>query len=181
MLSLDLGEGAALRLLEERHARELYAVVDANRARLRNWLAWLDHTQRVEDVAVFIRSSLKSMAKGHGCVYGIFQDGKIAGVIDYHAMSRENRRVSIGYWLGEAWEGRGLMTRAVTALCNHAFGELGLNRVEIRAAVENLRSRAIPQRLGFREEGTLRQVLWLYDRFVDEVVHSVVAEEWAKR
>jgi ribosomal-protein-serine acetyltransferase len=93
-------------------------------------------------------------------------------------MNLPHRRVSLGYWLGEAYVGRGLMTRAARALCEEAFVGLGLNRVEIRAGVHNVRSRAVAQRLGFKEEGTLRQVLWLYDRGVDEVVYAMLAADW---
>jgi len=56
-----------------------------------------------------------------------------------------------------------------------------LHRVEIRCDPDNLRSRAIPNRLGFTEEGTLRQVAWQYDHFLDLVVYSLLADEWGKK
>jgi hypothetical protein len=51
-------------------------------------------------------------------------------------------------------------------------------RVEIRAAPENARSRAIPERLGFTQEGTLRQVECVGDRYLDNVVYAMLAEDW---
>jgi ribosomal-protein-serine acetyltransferase len=63
-------------------------------------------------------------------------------------------------------------------LVEHAFGELGLNRVSIACAVENKKSCAIPERLGFRREGVKRQAEWLYDHFVDHVVYGALASEW---
>src|SRR3712207_9579419 len=59
-----------------------------------------------------------------------------------------------------------------------SFLELGLNRVGIACAVENEKSCAIPERLGFRNEGVQRQAEWLYDRFVDHVGYAVLASEW---
>lgn len=179
MFSFPLGDGCELRLYEERHARELFALVDKNRARLRQWLPWLDVSTEPAHTAAFIRSRLAVFAEGHGAAFGIWVDGAIAGSIDYHELDPANRRAAIGYWIAADHEGRGLMTRAVRALLGHAFGELGLKRIEIRVAPDNARSRAIPVRLGFREEGTLRQILWLYDHFVDEVVYGMLAQEWS--
>ena len=70
------------------------------------------------------------------------------------------------------------MTTACRAYVDHAFTRLDVHRVEIRCAVENRRSRAIPERLGFRLEGTLRDAEWLYDHFVDSVVYGMLADEW---
>jgi ribosomal-protein-serine acetyltransferase len=70
------------------------------------------------------------------------------------------------------------MTEAVAALIGYAFDVWKLNRVEIRVAVGNRRSAAIPQRLGFREEGTLRQRERHGDSFKDIVVYSILAQEW---
>jgi ribosomal-protein-serine acetyltransferase len=64
-------------------------------------------------------------------------------------------------------------------LVDYAFNELGLNRLEIRCATENTKSRAIPQRLGFKQEGTIRQAEWLYDHYVDLVVYGILASEWS--
>ena len=88
-----------------------------------------------------------------------------------------NRSTSIGYWLAESAQGRGTMTEAVRLLVGHALGEWQLNRVEIRAEPENLRSRALAQRLGFRQEGALRQVARFGERYRDHVVYSMLAAD----
>ena len=75
-------------------------------------------------------------------------------------------------------QGKGIITRACRFVIDYAFKEYGLNRVEIAVFSENKRSRAIPERLGFTEEGTLRQLLWHHDHFVDLVIYSMLAEEW---
>ena len=84
-------------------------------------------------------------------------EGEVAGVVGVEPLDWIHRSASIGYWLGERFQGRGLITTAVRALVEHAVSVWELNRVEIRAAVGNARSRAIPERLGFQEEGTLRE------------------------
>jgi ribosomal-protein-serine acetyltransferase len=72
------------------------------------------------------------------------------------------------------------MTLAVRALVDHAFAVWDLNRVEIAAAVENTRSRALVRRLGFVEEGTRRQAERVGNRYLDHVVHSMLASEWKR-
>jgi ribosomal-protein-serine acetyltransferase len=86
----------------------------------------------------------------------------------------------IGYWLGKTHQGRGTMTRTVGVLLDHAFGTWKLNRVEIRAAPENARSRAIPERLGFRQEGTLREAQRIGDRYLDDVVYAMLGSDWSR-
>ncbi len=95
---------------------------------------------------------------------------------------RANRKTEIGYWLGEAYQGRGIMTRSVEALCGVAFGVLGLNRVQIQCAVGNSRSSAIPRRLGFTLEGIARAgELQADGRFSDIEVYSLLREEYVLR
>jgi ribosomal-protein-serine acetyltransferase len=96
----------------------------------------------------------------------------------FNAIDWQNRRTEIGYWLAPPFQGRGVMTKTCRFLVAYAFAELNLNRVEILCAVENLRSRAVPERLGFREEGVLRQAEWVRDHFNDLVVYAMLAEEW---
>lgn len=89
----------------------------------------------------------------------------------------DNRSTRIGYWLDEAHQGRGIVTAAVRLLADHALTVWQLNRVEIHAATENRRSRAIPDRLGFREEGTLRHAQLVDGRYLDSVVYSTLAAD----
>jgi ribosomal-protein-serine acetyltransferase len=70
------------------------------------------------------------------------------------------------------------MTAAVRLLVDHALTIWRLNRVEIIVATENRRSRAIPERLGFREEGTLWQFQLVGGRYLDCASYSMLAEGW---
>ena len=89
-----------------------------------------------------------------------------------------NRRTAIGYWLAAGTQGRGVMSRAVRALTAHGFVALGLHRLEIRAATDNRRSRAVAERSGYHFEGICRGAEWLHERFVDHAVYGALATDW---
>ncbi len=177
-LSIRIDEDTELRIYEERYAQEVAELVDRNRAYLRQWLPWLDSSRTVEDSKAFIKSSLQQFADNEGFQTGLWYQGRLAGGIGYHPINWASRKVEIGYWLDESFQGKGLMTKACRILVTYAFEELGLNKVEIRCAPENIRSCAIPKRLDFTQEGILREAEWLYDHFVDLVVYGMLVREW---
>lgn len=178
MFEHKVDDDIKLHSLEPHHADALFALVEANRQHLRQWLPWLDSNIAVSDTLRFIEMTQKQFANSEGFVAGIWYGGEIAGVIGHNRIDWGNRISYPGYWLAQGFEGKGIMTKSCRALINHAFAELNLNRVDIRCAVENHKSRAIPERLGFCQEGVIRQAEWLYDRVVDHVVYGVLAREW---
>lgn len=178
MFYYPVAEGIELRLLEERHARSLFDLTDANRESLRKWLTWVDKMQDAQDTLHYIQTGLKQFAHNDGLQCGVWFRGELAGSAGYHLFDWQNRRTMIGYWLGEQYRGRGIMTQAVRVLTDYALTELQLNRVEIRCATSNDKSRAIPERLGFKHEGIIRETQWLHDRFVDHHIYGMLNEEW---
>jgi ribosomal-protein-serine acetyltransferase len=136
-------------------------------------------SQTREGTLEFIRTTRRQLAGNDGFQAVIVQSGRIVGVCGFHAVNWQHRSTSIGYWLDERAQGQGIMTRTVQALVEHALREWGLHRVEIRAAPENHRSRAIPERLGFQQEGVLKAAERLGDRYLDSVVYGLVASATA--
>lgn len=174
---LDLGQGAILTLLEEADADELFALVDRGRERLRRWLGWVDANRSAEDSLAFIRRTREQWANERALSGCIRVHGRIAGCAGLDGIDRSNLMAPIGYWIGGEFEGRGLATRAVRALVDHAFRDVLLHRVEIRCATGNARSRRVPERLGFREEGILRGAERVAGRHLDLVVYSLLATD----
>jgi ribosomal-protein-serine acetyltransferase len=177
VLSFRIDDRRSLRLYEEADAEELYEVTAANREYLARWMPWA-RDQSLEGTREFIRTSRRQLAENQGFQLAITVDGRIVGGLGFHRLDWENRSTSIGYWIAEGAQGQGTVTEAVRALVNHAFTTWKMNRVEIRAGVENLRSRAIPTRLGFVEEGVMRQAERVGDRVIDHVVYAMLAQDW---
>ncbi len=178
MSSLAIRPGVTIDTLELRHAEELFALTDHNRDYLRRWLPWLDAIRVVEDTRSFIRATLAQTRDNRGFQAAIVSGGRVTGVIGHHQIDWRNRATAMGYWLGEEYQGQGLVTAACRRLVDHGFGVMGLHRIEIRCAIENHRSRAVPRRLGFGLEGQLREAEWLYDHWVDHVLYAGLATDW---
>ncbi len=178
MFRLQYRPDAALVLLEESYAAEIYAIVNHDREYLAEWLPWVDVTHSPADIVVFIRRSLEQLARNEGFHAGILYDGQVRGTVGLKTIDWSNRKVEIGYWLAAGYQGKGLMTDACRAIVDYAFREWRLHRIEIRVAVGNRRSAAIPERLGFALEGTHRQAQRLRERWLDMQVFGLLAEHW---
>lgn len=169
-----------LRDLSESHAPRLFDLLDSNRSYLRAWLPWLDTQRSVLDSIQFIRMARASSDRNESLSLGIWYRNELCGVISFHRIDHPNRASMIGYWLAAGFQGKGIMTESCRAFTDHGFSRLGLHRIEIRCATGNLKSQAIPNRLGFVREAVLRDSEWLYDHYVDLIVYSMLAPDWKK-
>jgi ribosomal-protein-serine acetyltransferase len=167
-----------LRLLGLEHADEFFGLIEFNRLYLREWLPWVDKNSKIEEVIDFINSSRQHYSSNQGFQAGIWYQNELCGLVSFHNFNWENKNTSMGYWLAAKYQGRGIITKTCRALITYAFGELKLNRIEIRCAEMNQRSKAIPERLGFTREGMIREAEWLYDHYVNHIVYSILAAEW---
>jgi ribosomal-protein-serine acetyltransferase len=175
--AIALDGGRELRLLEESDADELYALVEENRAHLARWMQWAA-AQTPQGTLQFIRATRAQHDAGEGLQGAIVDRGRIVGVAGMHRVDWINRSVELGYWLAESAQGAGIMTSAARALAGLAFEQMELNRVQICAAVQNERSRALIERLGFQLEGVARAHYRLGTEYHDDAVYSMLASEW---
>jgi ribosomal-protein-serine acetyltransferase len=158
-------------------AEELYAAIDRNRERLREWLPWVRDGFDIGDTRRFLEGSIADNHSGIALTMLIRSRGILCGAIGLHRFN-PHRASSIGYWIDAAHEGQGIVTRACRAIVDAGFRDYGLHRIEIQCAVDNCKSSAIARRLGFAEEGLLREAEWLYNHFVSLRVFSMLEQEW---
>ncbi|MEJ9232530.1 GNAT family N-acetyltransferase [Peribacillus butanolivorans] len=181
MFTFKVDDRISIELLQQNHKDELYDLIDTNREHLRKWLLWVDKRKVPEDFEPIIIMWLKNYADNNGFDAGIRMDGKLVGMIGLHYIDWENKSTSIGYFLSEKVQGCGIITKCIASLVNHLITDLKINRIEIEVARNNCKSRAIPERLGFIQEGIKREGQWLYDHYEDVVIYSLLASDWESK
>ena len=178
---IAIDENLRLELTAEKHARGLFDAVNANREHLSQFLPWVDNMQSEADFNNYIKNCESLYQQGKEVSFVIILGEVLVGRIGLHHLNSQNKNVAIGYWLTKNAEGKGIISRSCKALINYGFGELGLHRIEIRAAVDNVRSQAIPERFNFTKEGILRQAELVNNRFLDLVLYSMISDEWIEK
>jgi ribosomal-protein-alanine N-acetyltransferase len=152
-----------IRRLTAADAEELTALRVRNRAYLSLWEPDSDDPERwyrVDGVAAWITDGNER--------FSIVEDGAIAGMVSVTGVQYGAFRSGmVSYFVDETRAGRGLATRAVGALVEHAFGELDLHRVEAGTAVANVASQRVLERSRFTCVGLMRKHLLIGGRWVD--------------
>lgn len=175
---LKVDDEIEIRMLEESDTETVFALVDRNRQHLRQWLIWVDRSDSPEVTRQFIKESKRQYENKEALSAGIWLNEDLVGAIGVVHYDWYNRKLEIGYWISSDQQGKGIITRAVSAIVDDAFDNLGFHRVEIHCAAGNNRSRAIPERLGFKQDGIMREAGLLSGEFVDKVIYSMLASEW---
>ncbi|MCM3172090.1 GNAT family protein [Paenibacillus sp. MER 99-2] len=180
MFPFQVNESILINIIQPKDRDELYSLIDENRAHLRKWLLWVDKRKSPSDLDSVIAMWAQNVEKRNGFDAGIWYNHKLVGMIGLHYIDWKNKETSIGYLLSESVEGRGIISTSIKALLGYFFTEFKLNRVIIQCAETNLRSRSIPERIGFVEEGISREAQWLYDHYENIVTYSMLSSDWNK-
>jgi RimJ/RimL family protein N-acetyltransferase len=155
--------------------------IDSSLEHLREWMPWA----HAEPTTLEQKVQLLRMFRGRfdldqDTVYGIFDrdEQRAVGGTGLHPRVGDGSR-EIGYWIRADATGRGLASESTAALTRVGFEIAGLERIEIRCDPANVRSAAVPQRLGYIHEATLRRRLRdAQDRPRDAMVFTMFADDY---
>ena len=167
-----------IRPFEPEDATAIFQLIQSSRDHLDRWLRWSNTIQSEADAQGTVAHFVAKRAAGTGFHSGIWVAGRLAGGVVCRDLDRQHRCAEIGYWLGAEFTGRGLATRASSLAIDYLIGSRGAHRIEMQCGVHNVRSRAVPERLGFRLEGIRRESYWITTAFVDSAVYGLLAGEW---
>lgn len=164
-----------------KHAGLLFDAVDRNREHLSQYLSWVDSMKTIHDAAYYARACAQLRRENKEFSFVIFNGDYLIGRIGLYQIDERSESASIGYWLIHDVQGRGIMTAACKTIISFAFAELGLHRIEIRCAATNTRSQAIPERLGFRKEGVLKEADRVNGQYLDLYLYGILRDEWKQQ
>jgi ribosomal-protein-serine acetyltransferase len=170
-----IGDGTVLIPRTPEIAVPYHALLAANHARLAVWSPGIQEPT-LEATRTVLESSGNAWLAGTRLPLAIgvrADDGhRLVGAMNL-AIENAAGSAEVGFWIDAAAEGRGIVSRALSAVLGHAFGDLGLHRVEMRTLTTNDRSRRLAERCGFTLEGVLREAVRFPDGHRDVAVYAL--------
>lgn len=177
-MHIPINDTTHLALLNHQHNEPLYRLIDQHREYLSNWLMFIDGTQHVNDVQEHCNESIARNKNGLEYAFVIMHNNSLVGRIGIYKIDLKNKIGDIAYWLSPEYQGKGIMLQACNALIDFAFHKLELNRLEIRCSVDNAKSIAIPSKLNFTHEGTMRKSKRMSTSFTDVKLFSLLRSDY---
>ncbi|MBT3383703.1 MAG: GNAT family N-acetyltransferase [Prolixibacteraceae bacterium] len=162
-------------------AAEIFSTIDRDREYLKKWLPFVEMTYLLSDTEKFIQSVIKQKGKKKDDIYCIYYREEFAGLIGFKETDWVNHKTELGYWIAEKMQGKGIVTDSIKKLISYTFQKLRLNRIQIKVAVGNTKSSAIPKRLGFWFEGIEKSGEYHKNKFFDLEIYSLLKKDWLNR
>ena len=143
------------------------------------FLAW-DLHKNVQETETVISHWLAKQEFQYDWAIYLKSEDEIIGAINVVDISKRYFNCEIGYCLGSKWWGKGYMTQALQAVIAFMFDEVGVNRVQLKHAVENIGSGRVMEKCGMQVEGVLRQGTYAHGKFFDARILSILKDEYLK-
>ena len=177
-MEIKVDNTITLSLINQSHAQALFSIVDAQRQHLSTYLPWVGNMQTVADFDNYITHCQYLYSQQQEVSFVIVVNNTVVGRIGLHYINQQNQLANIGYWLSAEYLGQGIVTKACKAIIAYGFTTLQLNRIEIKAAVTNIKSNAIPHKLNFELEGILQQAELVNGIYHNLNIYALLKNKW---
>ncbi len=167
----------SLRKMAEADAASLLKVwSDPEVTRFMDMDSFQEEAQAKEMITLLTQLSEENKAIRYSIIK-VGESHEIIGSCGYNFIDFDNEKAEIGYDIGRVFWGKGYATEAVSALVEHAFTHLKLNRIEAKVDPDNVNSKKVLEKLNFTLEGTLRQYERVNDGFRDVSIYSKLSSD----
>lgn len=174
-MRLDANENISLETLSQSHALDIFRTIDENRDELREWLPFVDYTKEEKDSRDFVDYVNASGDK----IFVILYDASFVGLVGLKDIDNSNNKAETGYWISPQFQNKGIASLSTKRIIEYSFNELNLNRLQIKVAVDNLKSIRVAEKLCFCKEGIQRDGELLVSGYSDLWVFSLLRKEYS--
>ncbi|HVS82709.1 MAG TPA: GNAT family protein [Pyrinomonadaceae bacterium] len=176
----ELTDGSIIvRAYREEDARDLCEAARESIAEVSVWLPWCHENYSIEESQAFVRSRELASQGDEWYSFATFEkdSGRFLGGVGLNFFNRVHQMANLGYWVRTSAAGCGVATKATRLVARFGFEQLGLRRIEILAAVDNIASQRVAEKVGAVREGVLRKRLLINGESVDAVLFSLLPED----
>ncbi len=179
--STDLEQQLSIGLhnIEEADIVQLWEVISEHKAALRPWLDWVDQVQSLDEYRSYMERAKYEESIGIQKLLVITVNNEAVGEIVFDAFDARVRSCDMGYWLNPDWQEKGIMSSACLQAVEMAFASLNIDKIVVRFISENTASFKLAKKLGFKVDGVLRRNMLYHGQIRDEVIMSLLKQEWA--
>lgn len=171
---LVIDDDIVLRIKKPEYAKEFYTLIQVQRDYLAEWLPWVKYVTSPAAQEVSLTGFYNETMAHNAYETAIFYKNELAGSLGFNEISQLNKQADIGYWLSADLQGKGIVTKSVEKLIDFGFTELGLHKITLLAAVENMPSNAVAKRVGMKLEATLKDQILLDSGYHDVNFYSLL-------
>lgn len=173
---INIEEHLYLHSVNERFLEPFFILIQRNKPRLQRAMDWPQYVNVPQDTLKTLRANYILHHRGLTKMFMIQYDGELVGVLSFNQIEAASKTAYIGYWLDEAVQGQGIVSRALQALM-HKYAQKGaIRRFVIRCIVSNAASNRVAQRNGFVLEACLRQAEYLNGRYHDQNIYARIID-----
>jgi RimJ/RimL family protein N-acetyltransferase len=166
-----------VRPLELTDEQSLFEAVRESIPEVSPWLGWCHENYSIEETREFLRLRAGKAQGDEWYSFGVFHrhnGGRLLGGVGLNFINRVHQFGNLGYWVRTSAAGKGVASKAARLAARFGFEQLGLHRIEILAAVPNVASQRVAEKIGAVREGVLRQRLLIGGLPQDAVMFSLV-------
>lgn len=162
-------------------APEMFKLVNSNRDFLNRYITFAQNKNTENQVSHFLREIISFNIGGQKFNMLVKYKDKLAGLIGLHRIYPADARAEIGYWMGEEFQGKGIMSKSIPVFLRYAFEGRAINRVELITLTSHHRNIKMVEKLGFIKEGTMKERYFMHDTFQDAVSYRMLKQEFLNK
>ncbi len=173
-------ESILLRPFGEDDAELLYSAVRESIPEVSRWLPWCHENYSLQESREFIAARELASQGDEWYSFAVFEksSGRFVGGVGLNFINRAHQFGNLGYWVRTSATGRGFATRVTRLAARFGFTQLGLRRIEIVAAIDNVASQRVAEKAGAIREGVARQRLLIHGESQDAVLYSLIPSDF---